>query len=147
MEQSAFEAVMIGVSVFIFIIALTAGVLLMTNVIDMVNFANDQAIVGMNGTLAESVGVVTERTYTGAQMLKYCEEKLQYDETLQQDKSPYKFKVKLTELGQEYDIETYIKNTIVSEYLNKSFKLEYKGLESEKYIYVFSQVNEDESTL
>ena len=71
MEHSAYEAIMIGVNVFVFIAALSAGILLMSSIIDMVNFANEQAVVGMNGSLAESVGVVTERVYTGAQMLSY----------------------------------------------------------------------------
>lgn len=141
MEQSAFEAVMIGVSVFIFIIALTAGVLLMSNVIDMVNFANDQAIVGMNGTLAESVGVVTERTYTGTQMLRY------YKEVMQQDNSPYILKVKLSEYGQEKAIDKYIQNEQDLSYLKNKFTLEYKGMENEKHIYVFSLVVENEDTL
>ena len=147
MEQSAFEAVMIGVNVFVFIMALTAGVLLMSNIIDMVNFANDQAIIGMNGTLAENVGEVTERTYTGVQMLKYCEEKLkadetELDETRQQVEGPYIFKIKLSESGQEDELQDYIKANKVSEYLSQKFKLEYKGLEREKYVYVFSRVNE-----
>ena len=77
MEQSAFEALMIGVYVFIFIAALTAGVLLMSNIIDMVNFANQQAIVGMNGTLAETVGVVDERLYTGAQLVTYYRKQIE----------------------------------------------------------------------
>ena len=141
MEQSAFEAIMIGVSVFIFIIALTAGVLLMSNVIDMVNFANDQAIVGMNGTLAESVGVVTERTYTGTQMLRY------YKEVIQRDNNSYIFKVKLSKDGQEYYIDNYIQNEEDIRYLSKKFTLEYNGIENEKYTYVFSLVDGDENTL
>ena len=134
MEQSAFEALMIGVNVFIFIMALTAGVLLMSNIIDMVNFANDQAIVGMNGTLAETVGVVTERTYTGTQMLRY------YKETTQSDKNPYSFKVKLSQNGQERSIESFIQNETMAKYLSHEFTLEYKGIENEKYTYVFSKI-------
>ena len=139
MEQSAFEAIIIGVNVFVFIVALTSGILLMSNILDMVNFANDQAIVGMNGTLAESVGEVTERTYTGAQLLKY------YEKTLDGDKSSYIFRVKLDKLGQEYAIASFIKN--ISQYLNEKFELEYRGLEGEKYTYVFSLVNEQENKL
>ncbi|MBQ8044292.1 MAG: hypothetical protein IJ272_09160 [Clostridia bacterium] len=85
MEQSAFEAVMTGVNVFVFIIALSAGILLMSNVIDMVNFANERAIVGMNGTLAENVGIVDERIYTGAQMLTYYRKQLEREEAEKQE--------------------------------------------------------------
>ena len=38
MEQNAYEALFIGVNVFVFIIALTAAILLMTNLINMVNY-------------------------------------------------------------------------------------------------------------
>ena len=69
MEQSAFEAVMTGVNVFILVLALTAGVALMVNVIQMVDYANIAASVGMNGTIAEEIGIVDERTYTASQVL------------------------------------------------------------------------------
>lgn len=137
MEQSALDAIMIGVNVFIFIIALTAGVLLMSNIIDMVNFANDQAIVGMNGTLAETVGLVTERTYTGAQMLRY------YREKVENEKFAYDFKVKLSENGQEYSIEKFVQTINISTYLNKEFTLGYKEKKEDKYTYVFSLKKEN----
>lgn len=139
MEQSAFEALMIGVNVFVFIIALTAAVLLMSNVIDMVNFANEQAIVGMNGTLAETVGVVTERTYTGVQMLSY------YNETIKDEEFKYNFKVKLSKNGQEKSIKDFIKTEVITNYLNKEFTLEYKGVKNKKDTYVFSLKNENNS--
>ncbi len=139
MEQSAFEALMIGVNVFVFIIALTAAVLLMSNVIDMVNFANEQAIVGMNGTLAETVGVVTERTYTGVQMLSY------YNETIKDEEFKYNFKVKLSKNGQEKSIQDFIKTEVITNYLNKEFTLEYKGVKNKKDTYVFSLKNENNS--
>ena len=158
MEHSAFEAIMIGVNVFIFIMALTAGVLLMSNIIDMVNFANNQAIVGMNGTLAETVGIVNERTYTVAQMLRYYRETIKNIEVteeidvqgniqpIEKDKNTYIFKVKLSENGQERSIKSFMQNENISAYLNEEFTLEYKGLEQDKYVYVFSlkQKNNDE---
>ena len=58
MEQNAYEALFIGVNVFIFIIALTAGIMLMTTLFNMINYANNAAIVGMKGSLAEGVGKV-----------------------------------------------------------------------------------------
>lgn len=141
MEQSAFEAFMIGVNVFVFVAALSAGILLMSNIIDMVNFANNQAIVGMNGTLAESVGEVTERVYTGAQMLNY------YKKTLDTENSAitpleYVFKVRLDKLGQEDSLENYIQDETINNYINKEFMLEYKGREQDKYVYVFT-LNEE----
>ena len=139
MEQSAYEAIMIGVNVFVFIIALTAAILLMSNVIDMVNYANEQAIVGMNGTLAESVGVVTERTYTGAQMLNY------YGKIKEDANIGYAFNVKLSELGEEKDIVTFVESQSIKNYLNEQFILQYKGLDasSNKDVYVFMEKPED----
>ena len=126
MEQSAFEAIMIGVNVFVFIAALTAGVLLMTNIIDMVNFANDNAVVGMNGTLAESVGNVNERIYTGAELLSYY----------RKEQTGLNFLVS-SELSKEIPLTTFIKEVSVSNYLNKRFMLQYKGDIEGKETYVF----------
>lgn len=132
MEQSAFEALMIGVSVFVFVIALSAAVLLMSNVLDMVSFANEQATVGMNGTLAETVGVVNERTYTGSQLLSF------YEKTLNNKTNTIEFKVKLSERGEEKTISNFINTAVLTNYLNKEFVLEYKGKIDKKDTYVFS---------
>lgn len=139
MEQTAFESIIIGVNVFIFIMALTAGIMLMSNIIDMVNFANDQAIVGMNGSLAESIGVVTDRTYTGTQMLRYYREIIENNtqDELQVSKSQYEYVVKLSQLGVEKKIEEFVKINNVSNYLNDKFKLQYKGFENNKHKYIF----------
>lgn len=172
MEQSAFEAVMTGVNVFVFIVALSAGILLMSSVIDMVNFANDRAIVGMNGTLAENVGVVNERVYTGAQMLNYyreieeaivrcphCKGEIAIDttecphcgETINTDEKitdyKYNFYVRLDELGQERLLKNYIESESLRNYLNEKFILEYKGEEQGKHTYVFSKVQNENTEI
>lgn len=144
MEQSAFEAIMTGVNVFVFIIALSAGILLMSSLIDMVNFANERAIVGMNGTLAENVGVVDERIYTGSQMLTYYREQIERQELNKQDLG-YEFKVKLSKLGQEETLAHYIENEVITNYLNKQFILEYKEQSDGKQIYVFTLKEEESS--
>ncbi len=143
MEQSAFEALMIGVNVFVFIIALSAGILLMTSVIDMVNFANENAITGMNGTIAQNVGVVNERIYTGAQMLTYYRKQVQKLDN-ENNQLSYEFKVRLSELGQEYELENYIQTENLNNYLNKEFILEYKGDEQGKHTYIFALLQEKE---
>ena len=131
MEQSAFEALILGVSVFIFIIALSAAVLLMSNVLDMVNFANEQATVGMNGTLAETVGIVNERTYTASQLLSF------YEKALNNKLNALDFKVRLSDTGQEKTIASFV-STDLTQYLNREFVLEYKGKIGNKDTYVFS---------
>ena len=137
MEQSAFEAVMIGVNVFVFIIALTAGILLMTNVLNMVDYANRNAIVGMNGTLAESVGTVFERKYTGTELLTYYRKSLEGNNNIV-------YYVRQSEGGNKLTIEKFVKDTNnFSTYNNKEFLLEYLGKEGNKDAYVFSLVVEE----
>jgi len=170
MEQSAFEAVMIGVNTFVFIVALSAGILLMSSVIDMVNFANERAIVGMNGTLAENVGVVNERIYTGAQILTYhrkleeaiarcprchgeitkdttecvhCEKTIKVQDIIIE--YDYEYKIKLDELSDEQTLASFIENQKIKKYLNSKFILNYKGKSNGKYVYIFSLYNEENS--
>lgn len=132
MEQSAFEAVMIGVNVFVFIIALTAGVLLMTNILDMVEYANQNAITGMNGSLAENVGIVSQRTYSGEQMLSYYGRMVAAN-----GKSNYDFKIRLSDLGVERTLESYVKTESIYNYMDNEFELQYKGIINDKETYVF----------
>ncbi len=143
MEQSAFEAVMTGVNVFVFIVALSAAILLMSNVIDMVNFANERAITGMNGTIAENVGVVNDRIYTGAQMLTYYKNQMQ---RLESERQPldYEFNVRLTELGDEYPLASYVQTESLENYINEEFILEYKGEIQGKKVYIFALRQESE---
>ncbi len=142
MEQSAFEAIMIGVNVFVFIIALTAGILLMGNVINMVNYANENAIVGMNGSLAETVGVVNERVYTGEDLLtyyrKYMSEEYEDENGEILNKSNYVYFVKLSNTGTEQTLKSYIEKENVTNYINEKFTLSYKGNIDTKEVYVFN---------
>lgn len=135
MEQSAFEAVIIGVNVFVFIIALSAGVLLATNLLDMVDYANQNAIVGMNGSLAQSIGVVHERTYTGDQLLAYYRRvRDEYNE------SKYDFKIKSSELETEQSLQSYVESKSIYNYIDVKFELKYKGLIGNKETYVFVKI-------
>lgn len=147
MEQSAFEAIMIGVNVFVFIIALTAGILLMGSVIDMVNYANENAIVGMNGSLAEEVGVVNERIYSGKDLLtyyrKYVAEDYEIEEGNVENKSNYEYLVKLSDKSSEITLREYIEKENYSNYINEEFTLRYKGYIENKEVYVFD-INEKE---
>jgi len=136
MEHSAYEAIMIGVNVTIFIIALSAAVILMANVLDMVNYANESAKVGMNGTLAESVGVVEDRVYTGEKLLTYYRKQNEINEQ-GESQSNYDFKVKLRPDGAETSLKTFVEAMKLQVYLNQEFILEYKGEISGKHTYVF----------
>lgn len=142
MEQSAFEAVMIGVNVFVFIIALTAGILLMGNIINMVNYANENAVIGMNGTLAETVGVVDERVYNGEDLLtyyrRYVDQNYTDDEDNVKNKSNYEYLVKLSKLGIEETLQEFIEKESYFNYINSKFELSYKGKIDSKEVYVFN---------
>lgn len=139
MEQSAYEALMIGVYVFVFIIALTASILLMSNVMDMVNYANNRASVGMNGTLAETVGIVDERIYTGAQLLTYYREEKERQEL---EKQELKYKFNVSDGNGETSLANYVETTSINNYLNEKFILKYKEKQSEKDVYVFVKHND-----
>lgn len=134
MEQSAYEALMIGVNAFVFIIALTAGILLMSNVSDMVNYANENAIRGMNGTLAESVGIVHERIYSGEQLLAYYRKMI--DET---SEYKYDYTVKTSSSGAEKSLKSFVESQSIYQYLDREFELQYKGVSGDKETYVFIQ--------
>lgn len=127
MENSAFEALMIGVNVFVFIIALSAAILLMTNVLDMVDYANEAAITGMNGSLAETVGVVHERLYTGNEMLAYY----------RKNNTKYNFYIRLSDVGSDMLLSGYINMTSIYSYFDNEYELKYKGISGNKDTYVF----------
>ena len=164
MEQNAYEALFLGVNVFVFIIALTAGILLMTSLMNMVNYANENAVVGMNGSLAESVGIVNERIYTGSELITYynnfvesiCKAKEKNEDITT------RYYVRTSKTGQEQRIDKYITGQYVNctdianddiegqyitgenfnNYYNKKFELLYKGKNNNIQEYVFVMINE-----
>ena len=129
MENTTYEAVMIGVSVFVFIIALSAGVILMTSILNMVEYANQTAIKGMNGTIAESIGEVETRIYTGEQVLAY------YNKNSQK----YLLTIKLSKDGDEKKLSNVINQK--SDYIKKQFELQYKGNIEGKDAYIFVSID------
>lgn len=135
MEQNAYEALFLGVNVFVFIIALTAAILLMTNLIGMVNYANENVVVGMNGSLAESIGNVENRVYTGAELLAY------YRKTIDKDD---KYFVRTSQGGHEITLKKYINDdeSFINYYKSK-FELVYKGKNNNEDQYVFVKLNEN----
>ena len=134
MEESAFEAVMTGVNVFVFIVALTAGITLMSTVIDMVNYANYNASVGMNGSLAENVGYIEDRTYTAAEVLTYYrkqDDKVKYFVSIDDETSEVTHTVTLT---------SFITSNVYSTYAQNKFRLIYNGIVEDKDSYTFYMI-------
>ena len=131
MEQNAYEALFIGVNVFVFIIALTAAILLMTNLISMVNYANENVVVGMNGSLAEIIGFVQDRIYTGSELLSFYRKNIDNN----------KYFVRESNGGHEVRLKKYIEDEALDTFYKSKFELVYKGNSSEDQ-YVFVKINE-----
>lgn len=74
MESSSEQALIIGVNVFILIIALTCAIMLMTTVLNMSNAANTVIKTTTDSTLMTLYGGTNDRVYTGEQVLALVEE-------------------------------------------------------------------------
>lgn len=158
MEESASEALVIGVNVFVFIIALTASILLMTNVLNMVNFANESAVKGMSGTLADSVGVVEDRLVSGSDLITYYRRyKLTTNTDIESENygktnSDTEYLVKGSDIGDEVSLIRYIEKEPFANYYARNFELIYKGtrydttLEKQvnQYLFVIQQEEKTE---
>lgn len=68
MNDSAFEALMIGVNTFIFIIALTSGILLMGKINDLVEYTKKEVASNSNGALIENEGEIASRSFLGTEV-------------------------------------------------------------------------------
>ena len=132
MENSAYEALMIGVYVFVFIIALTSSIALMTNILDMADYANKVVVSGTGETIEENENIVYERLYSGEQVLAYYGR-------MKEDKmaDKYNFRIKFSKLEAERDLTSYINSEAITNYIHDEFELTYKGVLGGKETYVF----------
>lgn len=74
MESSGEQALIIGVNVFILIIALTGAIMLMATVLNMSEAANTAIKATTDSSLMTLYGDTEERIYTGEQVLAVVEE-------------------------------------------------------------------------
>ena len=133
MNESTYEAAFLGVNSFIFVIALSAGIILMSNILDMVNYANNNASAGLRGSLAESVGIVETRTYNAKDLLTYYRK---YIDEEANGKSVYYVKNSANESGMGTKIDNYIKNNSLD--FSNIFELVYNGKNNKNQdIYIF----------
>lgn len=116
MNDSLFEALMVGVNTFIFIIALTAGITLMGQINEMVEYTQLETSSASTGSLIESYGDTAERTYTGAEIYALYG---QY----KQDDLPEDITIKVKTNGAAYNISEHIKKDGLK-YLSKTFVLD-----------------------
>lgn len=119
MEQSAFEAVITGVNSFIFALSLTFGIMLMTNVLGMVNAANDTTMAS-EGSLIDSMGIVEERIIKGSDLLTYYRKS---------EASSYKYYVKRLNQTNLIDLKQYVETQLIDSYISAKFKIIYNGQE------------------
>ena len=127
MENSAYEALMIGLNITVFIVALTISINLMMNVREMSEKANE-VITKENGSLVEIQGngtpdagipgisdeLNTYRIYSGADLLSYYKD----------DKYRIRVELHSGEYSLDYTIESFDRRSII----RKNFILEYIGI-------------------
>ena len=115
MDNSAHEALMIGVNTFIFIVALTAGIMLMGKINDLVEFTKQETSAPSAGSLIETYGETVERTFTGAEVYAlYGQAK--------KGELPTGMKITVNISGSTYSIDKYGSKGL--SYLSKIFVLE-----------------------
>lgn len=71
MENAGIEALIIGVNVLVFVAALSVAIMLMVNVLDMSNTANDIIKSNNKGSLVETKDVNYIKVISGQELLKY----------------------------------------------------------------------------
>jgi len=137
MESSAERALEIGVNLIVFIIALTCTLLLMTNVLNMSEYANRIIKDTTGSTLMELYGGTNERIYKGEEILKIITEynsetnSINDRVTLKIDKG---LAVGAEELTEEY--------SFLYEDLKSSYNIIYDGIDNitKKEIYIFTKI-------
>lgn len=130
MESSGEQALIIGVNVFILVIALTCAIMLMTTVLNMSNAANTVIKTTTDSSLMTLYGGTNERVYTGSQVLAIIEGYRASNSNMQD-------KYYITING----AETTISN---EDMLKAKYSLEYGRTSDGKVIYNFEKIEEIE---
>ncbi len=68
MENSAYEALILGLNVFIFMLAISVGMLLMTTINQMIDYTRELGEAEIGGNLMKEYGDQQEREFTGAEV-------------------------------------------------------------------------------
>lgn len=114
MENSSIDAVLIGVNVFIFIIALTFSIMLMSTVLDMSNAVSTEVKTYGNSSILESIGSVEEKRISGTEVyayfLKQGDEKF-YIENIGKSKTKL-ITAQQIRLDSEYILKTNVQTSI-----------------------------------
>lgn len=140
MEANAERALEIGVNVFIFIIALTSAMMLLSNVLNISEAANDIIKDTSNSTLLELYGDTEERIYQGDEVIAVINEYL--SETAQVNKDVI---LKLT--NSDTEVPKEVKEINISlNILKSNYHLVYDGFDEDnkKDVYIFTKIPVEE---
>lgn len=133
MESAGEQALLIGVNVFILVMALTSAVLLMTTVLNMSDVANTKIKTNSDSSLMALYGETNERIYTGEQVLAIING--YFSETSNMSE---RFVLKINGNKVQKDDVSF-----TVEMLKSTYKLQYCGKEladQDKCIYNFEKV-------
>jgi hypothetical protein len=75
-DDSTYQALILGLNTFVFVIALTAAMSLMSTINRMVEYTKQSADTEVGGNLVEQYGDETIRTFTGAEVYAFYGQKL-----------------------------------------------------------------------
>lgn len=131
MESAGEQALLIGVNVFILVMALTSAILLMTTVLNMSDVANTKIKTNSDSSLMALYGETNERIYTGEQVLAIING--YFSETSNMSE---RFVLKI-------DDDEVQKDKFTVDKLESTYKLQYCGKDSEdqdKCIYNFKKI-------
>lgn len=134
MESSGEQALLIGVNVFILIIALTCAIMLMSTVLNISNAANTVIKTNTTSSLMPLYGETNERIYTGEQVLAEIAE---YNSPTANIRNKMILKLKIGDKYEEVgNVVTFTKDRLDSDY-----HLKYDGKSGEKDVYIFEKIN------
>lgn len=112
MNESTYDALILGLNIFIFTVALTAGMALMASINQMVEYTKISIEQQIGGNLVQEYGDEAERTFTGAEVLSF------YGQKLNGKLKDYNLYVRAG--GAQSEIMVYGKNSGTG-YLNRTF--------------------------
>lgn len=137
MENSGQEALVTGVNVSIFIIALTIGITLLTTVLSLAEIANEDVVKASSGGVMVVNDGDGKRIVTGADLMNYYSNYTNNSAAYQESKDDLFVKIGA---GQPQDLNTYIESIeIKKDFFNTKFELIYDGIDTatnkEKYVF------------
>lgn len=112
MNESTYDALILGLNIFVFTVALTAGMALMASINQMVEYTKTSIEQQIGGNLVQEYGDEAERTFTGAEVLSF------YGQKLNGKLKDYNLYVRAG--GAQSEIMVYGKNSGTG-YLNRTF--------------------------